>query len=121
MAKRSPTRAAEATRSVTPERARRLYRLLRLLEAGPQARGTLARKLKLDVRGFYRDLELLRDAGITVAMRNRRYHLDQDADEAVHLLPMPDPRLSLGEARLIAKGRTSAHRKLRQQLEQVTS
>jgi hypothetical protein len=104
---------------VTPERAARLYRLLRLLGAGPQKRETLTRRLHLDVRGFYRDLELLRAAGIGVGLDRRRYTLTEDADEAVARLPFPDPRLTLGEAQQLAKGRSKAHRKLRTQIAEV--
>ena len=54
-----------STVSLTSLRAARLYRLLTLLGTGPQTRGFLLRRLKLDVRGFYRDLEetALRAAG----------------------------------------------------------
>ena len=45
-----------------------------------------------------------------------RYHLDGDLDEARARLPFPDPLLTVGEARQLAKGRTAAHRWLQQLL-----
>ncbi len=119
MAKKRSPRAAPALRAVTAERAHRLCRMLQLLDAGPQTRGTLTQKLRLDVRGFYRDLELLRSAGIAVTLRDRRYTLDEDVDEAIARLPFPDPHLTLGEARQLAKGRSAAHRKLQAQIREI--
>jgi predicted DNA-binding transcriptional regulator YafY len=107
-----PTKA----QAVTAQRAARLCKLLRLLGRGPQTRSALTRRLRLDVRGFYRDLDLLRTAGITVALEGGRYHLNEDADKAIARLPFPDPHLTLGEALQLAKGRTLSHRKLKQQI-----
>lgn len=106
-------------KAVTAERAARVYRLLKLLGAGPQARATLVRRLHLDVRGFYRDLELLRTARIEVPLRNQRYTLVGGVKEAIARLPFPDPHLTLGEARELAKGRTPAHRKLKSQVNRI--
>lgn len=119
MAKKRSPRATPALRAVTAERARRLCRMLQLLDGGPQTRAGLTRHLRLDVRGFYRDLELLRSAGIAVTLRDRRYTLDEDVDDAIARLPFPDPHLTLGEARQLAKGRTAAHRKLQAQIREI--
>jgi predicted DNA-binding transcriptional regulator YafY len=100
--------------AVTAQRAARLCKLLRLLRDGPQTRSALTRRLRLDVRGFYRDLEWLRAFGIAVVMEEGRYRLDEDADRAIARLPFPDPHLTLGEAMLLARGRTAAHRKLKE-------
>jgi hypothetical protein len=104
---------------VTAERAARLFRLLTLLGAGPQARATLVRRLRLDIRGFYRDLELLRTAKIDVPLKNQRYVLVGSAKDAIARLPFPDPHLTLGEAKELAKGRSAAHRKLKSQLSRI--
>jgi hypothetical protein len=104
---------------VTAERAARLFRLLTLLGAGPQARATLVRRLHLDIRGFYRDLVLLRSAKIDVPLKNQRYALEDPVKEAIARLPFPDPHLTLGEAKELAKGRSPAHRKLRSQLNRI--
>jgi predicted DNA-binding transcriptional regulator YafY len=99
--------------ALTAQRAARLCKLLRLLRTGPQTRAALTRRLALDVRGFYRDLEWLRKFGISVVMADGRYRLDEDAEKAIARLPLPDPQLTLGEASQLAKGRTAAHRKLK--------
>src|SRR5437867_7043726 len=116
MAKKRPAPPAPAT-AVTADRAARLYRLLNLLGRAPQTRSALTRKLKLGIRGFYRDLEVLRDVGIAVDLVNGRYVLLEPLAGAIDRLPFPDPGLTLGEARLLAKGRSRAHRKLKDQLQ----
>jgi hypothetical protein len=120
MAKQGKKTSPLLSRTVSAERAERLYRLLQLLGSGPQTRASLARRLRLDVRGFYRDLELLRAAGIAVPLHNRRYSLEGSLAAAKSRLPFPDPHLTLGEARQLAKGRTPAHRKLKQQITLIT-
>jgi hypothetical protein len=79
----------------------------------------LKQRLRLDVRGFYRDLELLRAAGVTVSLQNRRYTLVDRLKDALAKLPLPDPDLTLGEAEQLARGRTAAHRKLREQIGRI--
>src|SRR4051812_33616626 len=98
MSKKQPA----SSKAVTPDRAARLYRLISLLGGAPQSRSVLIRKLRLDVRGFYRDLELLRTAGIEVPLSSGKYALAGELDDAIALLPFPDPRLTLGEAVQIA-------------------
>ena len=105
--------------TVTVERAARLYQMLTILAKGAQTRGALARRLGLDVRGFYRDLELLRTVGIVVETDARRYRLRGEVAEAIDLLPLPDPHLTLGEAATLARGRKPAHRKLAAHLARI--
>ncbi len=105
--------------TVTAERAARLYRLVRFLGAAPQTRAMLLRRLSLNIRGFYRDLEVLRSAGITITLENGRYALSDKPAEAIERLPFPDPGLTLGEARQLARGRGAAHRKILQQLKSI--
>jgi hypothetical protein len=119
MAKQRREGATGPSRAVSAERSARLSRLLLLLGPGPQTRAALIRRLRLDVRGFYRDLELLRASGIAVSLQGRRYILDEPLQQAVNRLPFPDPHLTLGEALLLAKGRTQAHRKLKAQLAEI--
>jgi predicted DNA-binding transcriptional regulator YafY len=118
MAKRRAGRAPAAA-AVTFERAARLYRLLGLLSRGPQRRDLLVRRLGLGVRGFYRDLDVLRKAGIVVTLESGRYILQGPASVAMARLPFPDPTLTLGEALELAKGRTPAHRKLAEQVKAI--
>jgi predicted DNA-binding transcriptional regulator YafY len=121
MAKKARPNPNSEQTAVTVERASRLYRLLHLLAAGAPNRATLMRRLKLDVRGFYRDLELLRASGIVVEAESRRYHLITPLTDALIRLPLPDPRLTIGEARILAQGRSLAHRKLRDHLSRITA
>lgn len=80
----------------------------------------MAEALGLGVRGFYRDLEALRTANIEIRLEEGRYVLAGKLTDAVGRLPFPDPKLTLGEALQLAAGRTRAHRKLKQQVEQIT-
>ena len=103
--------------TLTAQRSARLYRLLTLVGHGPQTRQQLLRRLKLDVRAFYRDLESLRGLGIEIHTGNdNRYALISNLDDALARLPFPDPRLNFREVQQLAKGETSAHRKLKQRL-----
>jgi hypothetical protein len=120
MARKQPRRPAQPPAperaAVTEERFVRLRRMVLLLAEGPQGRLGLARALGIDVRGFYRDLELLRGAGVPVTLAEGRYGLEGDADAALDRLPFPDPRLTLGEARQLARGRGPANRRLRDEV-----
>jgi predicted DNA-binding transcriptional regulator YafY len=109
-----------ASKLVTPDRAARLYRLLQLLGRGSRSRGVLLRRLRLNVRGFYRDLETLQKLGIPVTLESRGYTLAQDLKDALARLPFPDPGLTFAEAEQLARGRTAAHRKLKQLIAQMT-
>ncbi len=103
--------------SLTSLRAARLYRLLTLLRGSPQTRASLLRRLKLDVRGFYRDLESLRALGIEVnAGDDTKYSLVGEVDDALAKLPFPDPGLNVRDALQLANGSTTAHRKLKQRV-----
>jgi len=119
MATQRTPRPSPAAKAVTADRAARLYRLLRILVGGPQTRAALTRRLRLDVRGFYRDLELLRAAGIRLTLADRRYQLQEDVEAAIARLPFPDPHLTLGEAVQVALGRSAAHRTLREQIVRI--
>lgn len=110
-------RAVAAPTGLTAQRAARLYRLLTLLGEGPQTRRLLLTRLKLDIRGFYRDLEALRGLGIDVAARpDNKYALTGEVDDALAKLPFPDPGLNVRDALQLANGTTAAHRKLRQRI-----
>ena len=120
MAKKRKTPAKTSpTTGVTPERFVRLYRMIRLLAGSPQTREAIARRLRLDVRGFYRDLDLLRSSGVAVDLEAGRYTLAQDTDDALDHLPFPDPHLTLGEATQLARGRGAAHRKFKHFLQSL--
>lgn len=106
-----------APTGLTGPRAARLYRLLTLLGGVPQTRRLLLSRLRLDVRGFYRDLEALRGLGIEVhSGEDNKYALAGELDDALALLPFPDPGLSIRDVLQLADGTTAAHRKLRQRI-----
>jgi len=121
MAKKPSKVPAAPVKTVTAERAARLYRLLKLVGDKPRTRAELSRRLRLDIRGFYRDLELLRTAGIELPLVKRRYALQEPVAVVLARLPFPDPGLTLGEAMQLARGRTRAHRKLKEQIKQIQS
>lgn len=118
MARKKKAEPAEFS-SVTADRAARLFRLLRLLGEAPQSRANLLRRLDLNIRGFYRDLEALRTAGITVHLESGRYSVAEEIDEAIERLPFPDPGLTIGEARQLARGRSRGHKKIQQHLKDL--
>ncbi len=115
------TTAPSSTKgAVTSKRAGRLYRLLVLLGGKPQTRAALIKRLKLNLRGFYRDLVSLRALGVVVHLTEGRYALEGTLDEALDQLPFPDPGLTWSEALALAKGRTAAHRKLKAQIDTLS-
>jgi predicted DNA-binding transcriptional regulator YafY len=117
--RRPAAKSALPAPTVTAERFVRLYRMVKLLASVSQTRETMTRRLHLDVRGFYRDLDLLRSSGVTITLTGGRYTLEQDVDDALALLPFPDPRLTLGAAQTLAKGRSPVHRALAETIAQV--
>jgi predicted DNA-binding transcriptional regulator YafY len=119
MVRRTRSRPEKVAGSVTAERAARLYRLLLFLGGGPKSRAALTRHVRLDVRGFYRDLKFLRKAGIAIRLEGSHYILESSLERALGSLPFPDPCLTLAEAQQLAKGRTRAHQKLKQQIRQI--
>jgi predicted DNA-binding transcriptional regulator YafY len=117
--KRMTPPPSSAGKAVSLERAHRLFRLLKFLDKGAKTRALVLKRLRIDIRTFYRDLELLRDCGIIVELANRKYSLGQPAARLIPLLPFPDPGLTLGEAQQLAKGRTAVHKRLKGFLDQI--
>ena len=111
------TQGSQSTSGVvTAPRAARLWKLLRYLGTRPQTRSALLKRLGMDIRGFYRDLEFLRRAGIEVVLREGRYRLVEGEEKAEGRLPLPDPHLTVAEALQLATGRSRVHRRLRDAL-----
>ena len=104
---------------LTPQRAARLCKLLRLLRDGPQTCTMLIRRLPARCARLLSRSGMAAPFGIAVLMANSRYHLEEDAEKVIARLPFPDPQLTLGEAMLLAKGRTAAHRKLKEQISRI--
>lgn len=103
--------------AVTAERFRRLVRLVQLLGESPRTREQLLAQLELDIRGFYRDLELLRAMNVTITLSKGFYHLVGMLTDVLPRLPYPDPHLTLGEIRLLARGRSHLHGTLQEQIQ----
>ena len=109
---RSKTDSPAAT-AVTLERASRLSRLLKLIAKTARPRDVLMAKLRLDVRGFYRDVKALRARGVLLSVDGDEYRLAEDLDDARGKLAAPDPMLTVADLRALGKGHTEAHKKLR--------
>lgn len=112
-----PKRKSDAVPHITQPRAARLYRLLVALSRGPQTRDALTKKLKVNTRGFFRELRTVRDLGIEVTTDDAKYHLGHGLDDALARLPVPDPGLSVREALVLCRGSTDVHRKFRRTVE----
>ncbi|MFN4259379.1 MAG: hypothetical protein ACK4RK_08765 [Gemmataceae bacterium] len=106
---------------VSAERATRLYRLVKLVSEDPRTRSDIMDHLGLDVRGFYRDLKLLRMCGIRVTLEDHKYHLQEKMEVVVERLPFPNPHLTVGDMRKLAKGKTPAHQKLSDFIDKILS
>jgi len=106
-------------RAITAHRAPRLVKLLSLLAGKDRPRAFLIRRLRLDLRGFYRDLDLLRRYGVPIELAEHNYRLGEPLSDALGRLTLPDPQLNLHDAIQLARGRTTAHRKLREFIEGI--
>lgn len=112
--------SAMQAKSVTVERVTRMCRLLEFLGESPRTRAAILQRLRIDVRTFYRDLELLRECDIVVELTKRKYHLLSPAvKEAWTRLPLPDPGLTLGDAQALSHGRTKVHEKVKSLLKDI--
>lgn len=116
----SKNHANESAPIVTLPRAGRLYRLLSLTAEATRTRKVLLTRLKVDLRGFYRDLELLRALGIEITCDGDKYQLVGELDDALAKLPFPDPGLSFRDVLALSRGTGDAHKKLRRRMESFT-
>lgn len=101
-------------------RAARLYKLLHLLSEAPRTRTHLLKKLKVNLRAYYRDLHTLRDLGIDIASTDESYALKSPLADALQKLPFPDPLLSFEDMLTLAELRGEVPRKLRARISSVT-
>lgn len=115
---KSPPR--DAGTGIAVHRAARLYRLVLLVGEKAKPRDLLLKKLKLDLRGFYRDVEFLRELEIDIAAKDGTYVLSTGLDEALGRLPFPDPGFSIRDAIHLLNGSSAAKKKLKKKLEAVT-
>lgn len=97
---------------ISPARAGRLYRLLKGIAGSSTGRADLLKHLRVGIRTFYRDVDLLRECGINVEIKKDGYRLSGTLSDALHRLPFPDPELTFGDAEVLRRGRTSSHAKI---------
>jgi hypothetical protein len=104
---------------ITLPRAARLHRLVSLLAQSPVGRNEILATLRVGLRTFYRELELLKRCGVKVRLKNKRYHLLHTASEAEGRLPFPDPQLSFAEMAELAQCPCAAGERLKELLNSV--
>jgi len=106
---------------MTARRSARLYQLLLLLSKGPQTREFLLRKLRMLPRGFYRDLQTLRQLRVGFVLADHHYRLTERFETAIARLPFPDPLLNWHEALQLSRGRGPAPKKMKERIRQLTA
>jgi hypothetical protein len=109
---RSSSRRRRPSIHITLQRAARLHRLVRFLAEAPRDRMAVLSELRIGVRTFYREWELLRRCGVKVRQRSRLYSLLTTAEQAEGRLPFPDPQLSFAEMAELAQCDCAAGRRL---------
>ncbi len=97
---------------ITLQRAARLHRLVRFLAENPRARNAILSELRIGLRTFYRELELLNRCGVKIRHKNKLYLLLPTAKEAEGRLPFPDPQLSFAEMAELSACECAAGRRL---------
>jgi predicted DNA-binding transcriptional regulator YafY len=118
--KRGTARRRPATH-ITLGRAARLHRLVASLAESPKSREALLAELKVGLRTFYRELELLRRVGVKIRLADRAYKMSTTMEEAEGRLPFPDPQLSFAEMAELSRGPGEAARRLAELLASVVS
>lgn len=104
---------------ITLQRAARLHRLVAYLAGVPRPRADVLAHLRIGLRTFYRELDLLKKCGVKVKHRARLYHLMATAEEAEGRLPFPDPQLSFAEMAELSRCDCPAGRRLAELLASV--
>jgi hypothetical protein len=106
---------------ITLQRAARLHRLVRFLGGAPRGRPAILSELRVGLRTFYRELELLKKCSVKVRHKHKVYHLLPTAAEALGRLPFPDPQLSFAEMAELAGCDCAAGRRLAELLDTVVN
>lgn len=115
------TASSKSTRvKISDSRAGRLYRMLKALSTNNSSRSSLLKKLKVGMRTFYRDVDLLRACQIPIETIDEGYSLNESLDDALSRLPFPDPELTFGDVVTLMKGRTTSHQKLKRIFESLS-
>jgi hypothetical protein len=76
-------------------------------------------ELRIGLRTFYREWELLERCGVKVRHRSKLYFLGATAEQAEGRLPSPDPQLSFAEMAELARCDCAAGRRLAALLAEV--
>ena len=118
MARKTAATAGEA--KVSADRAGRLYKLLKQVANYPVSRAQIAKKLKIGLRTFYRDVDLLRECGVDIVTRDGGYELQGKLEDALGKVPFPNPELTFGDVLLLMKGRTASHQRLKRFFRELT-
>jgi hypothetical protein len=116
---RSSSRRRRPSVRITLPRAARLHRLVRFLAEAPRERLAILSELRIGLRTFYREWELLTRCGVKVRQRSKLYFLGATAEQAEGRLPCPDPQLSFGEVAELAECDCAAGRRLAALLAEV--
>ncbi len=117
--KRSSSSRRRPAVHITLGRASRLHRLVTVLTTGPQTREAVLHELRIGLRTFYRELELLKRCGVKIQQKDKAYRLQSTAEQAEGRLPFPDPQLSFAEMAELARGPGEAARRLAEMLDSV--
>jgi hypothetical protein len=78
-------------------------------------------ELRIGLRTFYRELELLKRCGVKVRFRTKLYTLSATVEQAEGRLPFPDPQLSFAEMAELAQCDCPAGRRLAALLAEVVN
>jgi len=105
---------------ITLQRAERLHRLVVFLAGTPRNRASILSELRIGLRTFYRELELLERCGVKVRRKAGLYRLLATAERAEVRLPFPDPQLSFAEMAELARCDCPAGARLAELLAAVT-
>ena len=116
---RSSSRRRRPAVHITLPRAARLHRLVRFLAEAPRNRTAILSELRIGLRTFYREWELLKRCGVKVRQRSKLYFLWATAEQAEGRLPSPDPQLSFAEVAELARCDCAAGRRLAALLAEV--
>jgi predicted DNA-binding transcriptional regulator YafY len=117
--KRSSANRRRPSVHITLGRAARLHRLVMYLAQAAQSRDAILAELRIGLRTFYRELELLKRCGVRIRQKDKAYALLATAEEAEGRLPFPDPQLSFAEMAELARGSGPAAQRLAEMLQSV--
>jgi hypothetical protein len=89
------------------------------LASAARSRDAILADLRIGLRTFYRELELLKRCGVPVQQKEKSYRLMATAEQAEGRLPFPDPQLSFAEMAELARCPGEAGRRLAEMLQNV--